>query len=764
MRSFLALLKKDIKGYFDQPTGYILLIIFAAISAYLFFRTALVNGDASLRPLFDWMPWILTIFVPAATMRLIAEEQRDGTLEILFTQPIRGWNVLIAKFLVGLIFVSTGVIFTIGIPLALMTAGKLDLGAIFAQYLGTLFLTAAFVSIGLFTSSLTQNQIVAFVLGLSTILFLMVIGLPIVTLAFPSGIAVLLQDLSPITHFSSMERGVLDLKDVLYFAALVSTFFSATYLMIRGKSLSHRAPLYRNLQLGVAGLVIISILIGWFGRDLQGRWDLTEGKLYTLSPATESILSNLDDIVNIKLFASQNAPVQLALITREVNDLLDDMSARSNGKLRIIRHFPDVNQKDEIEADHSFVPPVSMPLETQGELGIKIGYLGMGMTYSNRQEVIPFIENIDGLEYQIVSNIFRMAQKKPKTIGILYGHGEKRRDSHLQSFRDQLERHHIVEELNDAQAEVLAFLGEVDVLVVAGPREFIDLEVLNGIDEFISDGGKALFMIDTVDINQQRLMVDEIEYSLADYLEQYGVFVGTNIVFDSQSNEILTFGDRGRPLQLPYPYWARVFSSDPVIAGGVTSMMFPWASSIVVDAPSDKDVEVQATTIIETTQFGAVDESFTNLGVQSPVFNEVAFENLGPKQLAVAITGTRPPPLGYYRGEELTQTTEKDPDEKIFRIIVTGDSDWITESIVGHYPENLAIGVNFINWLTQEDELAAIRAKGSSIRPLLFNSPTHRNIVQYSNIIGVPSIFVLIGLLRYIVRRNLTRKEYRREG
>ena len=135
MRSFLALLKKDIKGYFDQPTGYILLIIFAAISAYLFFRTALVNGEASLRPLFDWMPWILTIFVPAATMRLIAEEQRDGTLEILFTQPIRGWNVLIAKFLVGLIFVSTGVIFTIGIPLALMTAGKLDLGAIFAQYL-----------------------------------------------------------------------------------------------------------------------------------------------------------------------------------------------------------------------------------------------------------------------------------------------------------------------------------------------------------------------------------------------------------------------------------------------------------------------------------------------------------------------------------------------------------------------------------------------------------------------------------------------------
>ena len=165
MRSFYALVKKDLKGYFDQPTGYVLLVIFVGVSSYIFFQTALENEEASLRPLFSLFPWMLAIFVAASTMRLVAEEQRDGTLEILLTQPIRAWSVLLSKLVAALLFVGTGVVLTIGIPIALETAGDLDRGAVVAQYLGTFLLTASLVSIGLFTSSLTRNQIVAFILG-----------------------------------------------------------------------------------------------------------------------------------------------------------------------------------------------------------------------------------------------------------------------------------------------------------------------------------------------------------------------------------------------------------------------------------------------------------------------------------------------------------------------------------------------------------------------------------------------------------------------
>ena len=143
MRSLLALIRKDLKSYFDQPTGYILLVVFVMALSWSFFRSVFLTDEASLRALFtvDFtverpsLPWLLFLFVPAATMRLIAEEQRDGTLEILLTQPIRGWMILFAKFLSGLIFVGMAILATLGIPIALIIAGaSLDIGAVVAQY------------------------------------------------------------------------------------------------------------------------------------------------------------------------------------------------------------------------------------------------------------------------------------------------------------------------------------------------------------------------------------------------------------------------------------------------------------------------------------------------------------------------------------------------------------------------------------------------------------------------------------------------------
>ena len=174
------------------------------------------------------MPWFLSILVSATTMRLLAEEQRDGTLEILLTHPIVGWHIVFSKFLAGLIFSSIGIIITIALPISLLSAGNLDIGAIIAQYIGAVLLAGSFVSIGIFTSSLTKNQIVAFIIGLSLILLLMIFGMPIITLAIPTFAANLLSELSPLTHFTGMVRGVLQLKDIIYFAAIISTFLTAT--------------------------------------------------------------------------------------------------------------------------------------------------------------------------------------------------------------------------------------------------------------------------------------------------------------------------------------------------------------------------------------------------------------------------------------------------------------------------------------------------------------------------------------------------------
>ena len=750
MPSIYPLVKKDLKGYFDQPAGYILLVIFIGASSFLYFRTVFNTLEASLGPLFSVMPWMLAVFVAAATMRLVAEEQRDGTLETLLTQPIKVLTVLFAKLLSGFIFVSVGVLLTIAIPLTLQTAGDMDEGAIFAQYLGTLLLTASFVAIGLFTSSLTRNQIVAFMVGLTIMFVMMVGGLPLVTIALPSAAAVLVQDLSPLTHFSGISRGVLDLKDVVYFVALISTFLAATYLMIRGKSVSHSAPLYRNLQLGVGGLVVISLLAGWFGTSIQGRWDLTEEKLYTLSEAAEDILSDIDDIVTIKLFTSKDPPVQVSLTSREVDRFLSDLAAKSDGKVRVLRRFADEDDESAEEARRAFIPPVQFNVESQGQLLIKEGYLGVAMYYANRQEVIQYVESVEGLEYQVVSKLYRMTQKTPSELLFMYGHGEKRRDELLQTWRNQLELNYAVDE---REFQLGLFEGFAKVLVVAGPTDYIEPRVEDEIDDFLARGGNALFLVDPVLVREEILSASENEFSLASYLERYGIDVRSDIVFDMRSNELVTFVTQYGQVTLPYPYWVRVPTVETKISGGVQSAVFGWPSSIELTGVTGNTVDVEITPLLTTLPTAGLDEEYRDISVQSSRLEGVSEAELGSRILAVAITGTRCPPF--------EPKCEKDPS-KPFRIIVATDSDWISEPKVRQFPQHLGLAVNWIDWLTQEDALATVRSKGTTLRPLQFDSNFHRNLIQYGNIVGVPAALVVLGLLRYLLRRNATRKVYTR--
>ena len=766
MRSFFTLVKKDLKGYFDQPTGYILLVIFIGVVSFLFFRGLENSREASLRPLFEimilqWM--ILPIFVAASTMRLMAEEQRDGTLEILLTHPIRVWSVIFAKFLSGLAFVGLGIILTIGIPIALTTAapGGLDSGAIAAQYIGTTFLTASFVAMGLFTSSLTRNQIVAFMIGLALIMGFMAAGLPIVAPALPPAVAVLVQDLSPITHYSSIARGILNLRDVIYFVALVSVFLSATYLMIRGKSISHRSPLYRNLQLGVAGLVVIGILVGWFGTSIKGRLDLTENKLYSFSQATKDLMAGLDDLVTIKVFVSDNLPPPANLVGRDLNDFVDSIADLAPDKIKVLRRSPHAEDEDSLqEARENLVRPIQFSVQSEGELQIKLGYLGISLTYVNQREMVPVVRSTNGLEYTVASAVFRMIQRDPKTVVFLDNNEDPRArfeedaPKEFEGFRTALEEQNQVETIRETRTGLVQF-GGVDVLVVAGPKRHMSATTTREIDGYLAGGGQALFLLDAVEVDTQRLGANPNSFSLAGYLEKYGVIPQSDVVFDVRSHESLTVPDVFAPVVIPYPYWVRVPETDARISGAVNAVVFPWASSLQTTETTEAGIEIEEVTpLVKTTQFAVLDKEFQNLFPQSPHLLEVDEDQQAERLLAVAITGTRCPP-----GEP---GCVKDPSKR-FRIIVVGDSDWIGDGWANQSPGHIEMATNWIDWLAQDDALAAIRAKGVSIRTLLYDSETHRNLVRYSTMAGVPALFVVLGLLRYFMRRNATRKAYARE-
>lgn len=737
----LALVRKDIKSYFDQPAAYILIVPFVAVLSYVFFSQALLTAEASLRPLFtvDFqidnpsLPWLLAIFVPAATMKLLAEENRDGTLELLLTHPIRGWIVLLSKFLSGFVFVAFSILATIGIPIAVQTAGNLDIGAAVGQYIGSLFLAASFVSIGLFTSSLTRNQVVAFILGLSLTMFLMIMGLDIVAVTLPQRLASLLQDLSPVTHFSSVARGVIHLRDVLYFIALISTFLSATFLIIRGRTLSHKSTQYRNLQLGTAGLIIFSILIGWSGNSIEGRFDLTEDKLFTLSPATADIVDGLDDILTLELYESREPAVPIALATRDIGDFLEDFASGSDGKVKLVRRFPEDDEDELRKAQIAGVPPRQFNVRSQGELQIKASYLGLSMTYVDQRETIPFINSFDGFEYRMASLINRMVEDQKKSVVFLTGHGQAGPSGGYQTFAALLTDAYEVREMNASEDPAIDLSG-VDVLIIGGPTQAIPDETANAVVEYIANGGKALLMIDSIAVDQSRLVAGENRYSFKDLPERFGVIVESDLVFDLQANETLSFQTQVGSVFLPYPFWVRAPVIDKKVAGNVESAVLPWASSLGISESQRELVEVIP--ILETSEFSAIDFTYRDLRPNSQTFEEITPDNLVQSLVAVAVA-------------------EKAADGgEAYRIVVVGDSGWLTDALVSRSQENIALALNLVDWLAQEDRLASVRSKVVSSRDLLYSSPTHENMARWLNIAGVPLIFILFGAVRSVRRRR----------
>ena len=736
---FIALIKKDLKGYFDQPTGYILIVVFVSMLSWSFFQSALLIGEASLRPLFtvDFaidkpsLPWLLALFIPAATMRLLSEEQRDGTLETLLTQPIRGWIVLLAKFTSGLLFVSIAIVATIGIPLSLISAGDLDWGASISQYIGSIFLAGCLVSIGLFTSSLTRNQIVSFILGLTVSMALMIMGLEIVAITLPSTAANLLQLLSPITHFDNIGRGIIDFRDILYFLSLISTFLCGTFMIMRSRTLSHKTPQYRNLQLGVAGFIVLSILIGWFGTSIKGRLDLTEDKIFTLSPATEEIVSQLDDLLTIDIYISKDPPVQVSPVSRDINDFLGDVESSADGMIKVARHFPEDDEKALKKAANAGIPPIQFNVRSQGELQIKTGYMGLTLTYLDKREVIPFIQTVDGFEYRLASLINKMLddRSEKKTVAFLSGHQEMEISKELKSFASVLNEQYQVITLTTEEG-IPIDLKDVDVLMIPSPKSRIGETHRESIKDFINSGGKAFIAIEPVLVDFNQLAGISNRDSSADFiLSEFGISVESDLVFDLQSNETLAFGTGGaRNVYLPYPYWVKANVIDSKIGGEVSNVVMPWASTVgILDLP---DSQYTVSPLISTTEFGLIDMNLRNLRPNSPTFSEATGDNFVQSDLGVA--------LEHSNGS---------------RMVITGDADWISETAT-RFNSNVLLGLNIIDWLAQEDNLASVRSKVVSERNLVFSSDSHRNIVQYSNIGGVPLAFIILGLARFMQRRS----------
>ncbi len=230
----VPLVKKELKQFFYSPVAYVVIFIFLIISGWFFSNALFIVRESELRGMLDIMPLLLTFFIPAITMKAISEERKTDTLQLVLTLPVREWEVVISKYIASLSLYAVMLSFTLVYVIVLKLIGRPDGGVITASYLGLLLLGSAYISIGIFASSLTRSQVIAFIVGFG-IMFLFFVSSRLQIL-FPLSMQQIIEEFSVFSHFENLLRGVVNLSDIVYFLLLNILFLLlATYQLERGR-------------------------------------------------------------------------------------------------------------------------------------------------------------------------------------------------------------------------------------------------------------------------------------------------------------------------------------------------------------------------------------------------------------------------------------------------------------------------------------------------------------------------------------------------
>src|SRR5437660_1239049 len=711
-----------------------------AVDGFLCFRQLDLYGVASLRPMFDFLPWVLLFLVPAVTMRALAEDARSGTLEVVLAQPISELELLLGKYVGQVLFLWLALGITLTIPLGLALGTGPQVGILIAQYVGAVLLLLGLAGVGVWASSVTRNQITAFILAVTVMFALILVGLDPLVVGLPPQLGAIVASLGVLSHFSSIARGVIDLRDAVYFVSLAVLFLVFAYFALLARKVTPQGEALKRLRLGTALLAVGVIVVNLFGRHIGGRIDLTPGKSFTLSDATRQRRATLPDLVTLKLFASAALPPEVAFLKRDVDDILDDYRAAGRGKLKLVIADPAADSAALREARTLGIPPLQFNVLGQAELQVKEGYLGLAVRYADGVRTMPFLQQTNDLEYRLTSDI--RALTHPEKTVIAFGEigdaASARSQRGFDALRERLGSHYDVRPFGMADTTIAP---GVRVIAVAGTPDSLNTAQLTGLRAYLDGGGSLLLMAGgmQLQISQQGPpFAVSRRVGWNDLLKPYGVSIASDMVYDLASNVQVGIPAQFGQVLAPYPFWLRALSTkaSPVNAD-LEAVLLPWASRIdTVHTPS-----IGVTPLFVTSRAGGVQETTVFLD-PTRTFSR---DSLRRRVVALLARPVRPDTAkGAPRG----------------RVVVVGTGDFASDRYARNSPENLVFVENAIDWLAQDDALIAIRSKNRAPPPLVFTSAATRRAVKYGNVFGVPLLLVVAGVLRLWRRRQMTRRTY----
>ncbi len=397
-----AIARKELSAYFGSPMALIFLGTFLVVTLFAFFwvETFFARNIADVRPLFRWMP-ILTIFLVAAlTMRQWSEEQRSGTLEVLLTLPVQRIALVLGKFMAVMAVIGLALSLTLFLPITVSMLGKLDWGPVIGGYLAAVLMSAAYAAIGLFISSRTDNPIVSLI---STVVVggaFYLVGTSGISGLGGNALGEVLRAIGTGSRFESIERGVIDLRDLLYYLSLTAGFLLLNVVSLSAKTWSmtahtagYRRQTFISLLLVGANLVALNT---WLFPVSGLRADLTAGHEYSLSPVTRNLIGSLQEPLLMRAYISAKTHPLLAPLVPNVRDMLREYQMASKGKIKAEVVDPRDNEELEAEANQTYgIQPTPFRIAGRYESSVINSYFDILIHYGDQNVTLSFADLIE---------------------------------------------------------------------------------------------------------------------------------------------------------------------------------------------------------------------------------------------------------------------------------------------------------------------------------------------------------------------------------
>jgi ABC-2 type transport system permease protein len=553
-----SLLKKELNSFFGSITGYLVISIFLlTTSLFLWVFPGgynIIEGQrATLKGFFDLAPWLYLFLIPAITMRMFAEEKRTGTIEMLITRPLTPFHIILAKFFSALILVTISLIptllyfysvYQLGNP-----AGNIDTGATWGSFAGLLLLASVYISIGLFASIVTSNQVISFLIAIA-LSFIAFTGFEFIAgTSLPIALQNILLNAGINEHYLSISRGVIDSRDLAYFLLTTYLFLLLTRFNLR------KSKTFRTFNFKKNAFIILVFAAGITATSTRFfRIDLTAEKRYSLSDISMSILNKQNEPLAVEIYLAGNLPSGMKDFQESIIEKVEDLNAYSPH--RIFHEVIDVykiNNKEERQNTiqaliDAGVQPVNFEHKTTEGLSTKQIFPGVVISNRSKSLVINLLKNnpvlnanenlkqsIELLEYEFARGIRTLQQEKKTRVAFLDKEGTASRHE-TGDLRYSLSENY---EVVDRNIHQLFADDTVKTLIIGAPEnKFTETEKIH-IDQFIMRGGRVLWCMDPVTVHIDSLstghstLAFEQGLNLRDQLFRYGVRLNPDLLQDA---------------------------------------------------------------------------------------------------------------------------------------------------------------------------------------------------------------------------------------